>query len=72
MKWKTLALTLYFQMHGRRCVLCSKLVDLREAHIDIRDKEYYLMHLACAEKEKTQNEESTCVRSDRARRELSV
>jgi hypothetical protein len=52
MKWKKLALTLYFQLHGRRCVLCSKPVDAENAHIEIRDKEYYLMHKVCKAQEK--------------------
>lgn len=51
MKWKAMALRLYMQMHGRRCVLCSKPVEVKEAHIEIRDKEYYLMHTECKDSE---------------------
>jgi hypothetical protein len=51
MKWKKMALELFFFRFGRRCVLCSKLVDTADAHIEIRDKEYYLMHKACKAQE---------------------
>jgi hypothetical protein len=52
MKWKKMALELYFHVHGRRCVLCSKPVTTPEAHIEIREKEYHLMHKLCATREK--------------------
>jgi hypothetical protein len=50
--WRLFALELYVRLHGRRCVLCSKPVVIKEAHIEIRDKEYYLMHSACKAQEK--------------------
>lgn len=52
MKWKKMALTLYFRLYGRRCALCPKLVEVEDAHIEIRDKEYYLMHKTCKAQEK--------------------
>jgi hypothetical protein len=53
MKWKKLALEMYFKLYSRRCVLCSNRVETVDAHIEIRDKEYFLMHKLC----KTQEEE---------------
>jgi len=50
MNWKELALQLYFQLFGRRCVVCSLPVAVEEVHIETRDKECYLMHLGCKEK----------------------
>lgn len=52
MKWKSLALNLYMRHHGRRCVLCSKSVEKKEAHVEVRDKEHYLMHKQCWTQEK--------------------
>ena len=51
MNWKSLALNLYMRHHGRRCVLCSKPVEKKEAQIEVRDKELYLMHKECFEKD---------------------
>ena len=54
MKWKKMALSLYRKLYGRRCVLCSKIVeDTTDMHIEIRDEDYHLMHASC----KTQEEE---------------
>jgi hypothetical protein len=49
--WKKLALEFYFKLYGRRCIICSKPVDVKEAHLEVRDKEYYLMHKACKDSE---------------------
>lgn len=51
MNWKELAIQLYMRLYGKRCVLCSKPVEVKDAHIEIRDNEQYLMHEACKEKE---------------------
>lgn len=63
MKWKKLALTLYMRMYGRRCVICSKIVEEKDAHIEAlkcrsmyqisgKDVDYCLMHEACRTQEK--------------------
>jgi hypothetical protein len=49
--WKKLALEFYFKLYGRRCIICSKPVDVKESHLEVRDNEYYLMHKACATQE---------------------
>jgi hypothetical protein len=49
--WKQFAIQLYVQLYGRRCVICSKPVEIKEAHIEIRNKEHYLMHAACKDSE---------------------
>jgi hypothetical protein len=51
MNWKKLAITLYFKLYGQRCVLCSNLVEYKDVHIEISDKEHYLMHMKCKVKE---------------------
>ena len=51
MKWKEMAIYLYMKLHGRRCVLCSKVVEVKDAHIEVRDEEYYLMHKTCRKEE---------------------
>lgn len=70
MNWKSLALNLYMRHHGRRCVLCSKPVEKKEAHIEVRDKELYLMHKECFEKDS--NEKSIDLRHYRTRWQFSV
>ena len=50
--WKQFALQLYVRLYGRRCVICSKSVYVKEAHLEVRDKEYYLMHKQCWTQEK--------------------
>jgi hypothetical protein len=52
MKWKEFAIQLYFRIHGRRCVLCSKIVELKDAYIELKDNEHYLMHKRCKIQEK--------------------
>ena len=48
MKWKKMALILYRKLYGRRCVLCSKIVeDTTDMYIELRDNEYHLMHEKC-------------------------
>ena len=47
MYWKDIALTVYFKVFGRRCVLCSKLVVKEDAHLEQRDGELYLIHKQC-------------------------
>lgn len=48
MKWKKMALVLYRKLYGRRCVLCSKIVEnTADMHIEIRYDEYHLMHMLC-------------------------
>jgi hypothetical protein len=51
MTWKKMAINLYMHHHGRRCVLCSKPVEEKEAHLEVRDKEIYLMHEECFKKD---------------------
>jgi len=54
MKWKKMALILYRKLYGRRCVLCSKIVEgTDDMHIELRDDEYYLMHAVCKTQEET-------------------
>jgi len=60
--WKELALTLYIRQHGRRCVICSKPVEEKDAHIEElkfksltqlsgKDIHYCLMHQGCLDNE---------------------
>lgn len=54
MKWKKMALMLYRKLYGRRCVLCSKIVENTiDMHIEIREDEYHLMHVHCKAQEET-------------------
>ena len=50
MNWKEMALKLYSKLYGRRCVVCSKIVETQDSHIEVRDAEYHLMHSVCKEK----------------------
>jgi hypothetical protein len=45
--WKKLALEFYFKLYGRRCIICSKPVEVKVAHLEHRENEYYLMHQKC-------------------------
>lgn len=47
-----MALVLYRKLYGRRCVLCSKIVEnTADMHIEIRYDEYHLMHMLCKTQE---------------------
>jgi len=51
MKWKEIAIHLYMKLHGRRCVLCSSVVEVKDAHVEVRNQEYFLMHKVCYKEE---------------------
>lgn len=42
--WRALAVDLYFKLHGRRCIACSKPVQSDNAKIVTRDGVHYLFH----------------------------
>jgi len=48
--WRTVAWTLYRKMYGRRCVACSKPVELEEAALFMMEglDEIILTHEVCA------------------------
>jgi len=52
MNWKRIALELFFQRYGKRCILCSKIVHLiKDSHFEMKYDQCYLMHKKCKAKE---------------------
>lgn len=53
MKWRDTAIRLYFKLNGKRCVLCSKPVEVKDAIIveETQHKIECLMHKKCWRKE---------------------
>lgn len=47
--YRWMAIELYFKLHGKRCIFCSRSVELRDADLVEQESQYYLMHATCVE-----------------------